>query len=267
MSEENLSDVENIDVENKEDELNKVSDEENSKDERIAKQSQELTYLTGTVIPDLKKEVKELKGLKSDLSEALENSSKKYYEQLDINAILSDKLTKISAEHAVNKVRLEKLDSTIAEVKQEAENKVDSYKAKLSQFDTNQMKILRDSNDKLTREAGEKDARIQELEAKIPSLQSEITSLRNQLIELGNYKEEVDAQTTKTINQYKDTINNLNRDLNNKQSSYDKLYNESQKSIGDLKNQVNKYKKALNEQSNRGFLDRLSNKPIKFDDD
>lgn len=261
MSEENLSDVENTNIEKE------SENDGNLKDERISKQSQELTYLTVNIIPGLKNEIKELKGLKSSLSEALENSTKKYYEQLDINALLSDKLTKISAEHAVNKVRLEKLDSTIAEVKQEAANKVDSYKEKLSQFDTNQMKILKDSNEKLTRELEEKDAKINELESQIPSLQNEVTSLRNQLIELGNYKEEVDAQTTKTINQYKDTINNLNRDLNTKQSSYDKLYNESQKSIGDLKNQVNKYKKALNEQSNRGFLDRLSNKPITFDDD
>ena len=268
MSDENVSEVENTEnIQNNDQESNVSSDKGNTKDDRIAKQSQELTYLTSNVIPNLKNEIKELKSFKSELTDALEASTKKYYEQLDINALLSDKLTKISAESAVNKVRLEKLDSTIDDVKKDAKDKVDSYKAKLAQFDTNKIKILKDSNEKMIDELKEKDAKIEELESKVPALQNEVMDLRNKLIELGNYKEEVDAKTTRTINQYKDTINDLNRDLNSKQSNYDRLYNDSQKSINDLKSQVNKYKKALNEQSNRGFFDRLSNKQVKLDDD
>lgn len=236
------------------------------KDERIAKQSEELTYLTSTIIPNLKKEVKELKAIKVDLSDALEKSTKKYYEQLDINAVLSDNLTKVSAEHAVNKVRLDKLDSTIENVRKEANDKVDFYKSKLSEFDTNDINSLKEENKKLNKDISEKDAKIKELNEKSSALQTEVLDLRKKLIELGNYKEEVNADLTRTVNKYKDIINNLNHELNSKQSNYDKLYNESQKTIKDLKDQLNKYKKALNEHSNRSLFDRLSNKPIKFDE-
>lgn len=232
------------------------------KDERIAKQSEELTYLTGTIIPNLKKEVKELKDIKLDLSDALEKSTKKYYEQLDINGILSDNLTKVSAEHAVNKVRLDKLDSTIENVKKEANDKVNFYKSKLSEFDKNDINSLKEENKKLNKYISEKDAKIKELDEKSSALQSEVLDLRKKLIELGNYKEEVNADLARTVNKYKNIINNLN----SKQNNYDKLYNESQKTIKDLKDQLNKYKKALNEHSNRSLFDRLSNKPIKFDE-
>lgn len=46
----------------------------------------------------LKKENAELKKIKNELTEALENTTRKYYDQLDINADLSEKLTKIGAE-------------------------------------------------------------------------------------------------------------------------------------------------------------------------
>lgn len=244
----------------------KSQEEERLKDERIAKQSEELTYLTSVIIPNLKKEVKELKSTKLDLTDALEKSTKKYYEQLDINAILSDNLTKVSAEHAVNKVRLDKLDSTIETVKKEAKDKVDFYKSKLNDFDSNEFNALKEDYEKLSKSSGDKDAAIKDLEGKSAALQSEVLDLRKKLIELGNYKEEVNVQTTKTVNKYKEIINGLNRELNAKQSNYDKLYTESQRTISDLKMQLNKYKKAINEHSNRSLFDRLSNKPIKFDE-
>lgn len=244
----------------------KSQEEERLKGERIAKQSEELTYLTSVIIPNLKKEVKELKSTKLDLTDALEKSTKKYYEQLDINAILSDNLTKVSAEHAVNKVRLDKLDSTIETVKKEAKDKVDFYKSKLNDFDSNEFNALKEDYEKLSKSSGDKDAAIKDLEGKSAALQSEVLDLRKKLIELGNYKEEVNVQTTKTVNKYKEIINGLNRELNAKQSNYDKLYTESQRTISDLKMQLNKYKKAINEHSNRSLFDRLSNKPIKFDE-
>lgn len=246
---------------------NKKSEKSNDyKDERIAKQSNELTYLTNNIIPNLKKEIKELRAVKVDLTDALEKSTKKYYEQLDINVDLSDSLTKISAEHAVNKVRLEKLDSTIATVKKEANDKVDKYKSKLSKFDTNELNQLMDSNEKLSNDNINKDNIIKELEDKSAKLQGEVLELRNKLIELGSYKDEVDAKTENSIKEYKNTITQLNRELSSKQHSYDQLARESQRTIGELEAQVTKYKEAIEKHANRGLFDRLSNKPIEFDD-
>ncbi|MDO5848591.1 MAG: acyltransferase [Methanobrevibacter sp.] len=272
MSEEKLTDVEEKNVEESNVEAIEASNEETAKseedlkDERIAKQSEELTYLTSTIIPNLKKEVKELRAVKINLTDALEKSTKKYYEQLDINAVLSDNLTKVSAEHAVNKVRLDKLDSTIENIKKEANDKTEFYKSKLAEFDVQEINSLKDNNEVLSKSVAEKDSKIKQLEEKSSKLQSEVLDLRKKLIELGNYKDEVNAESTKTVNKYKDIINNLNHELNTKQSNYDRLYDESQKTINDLKIQINRYKKAINEHSNRGLFDRLSNKPIRFDD-
>ncbi len=87
------------------------------KDQKLDNQSSELNYLTNEIIPNLKKENAELKKNKNELTEALENTTRKYYDQLDINADLSEKLTKIGAEDAINKVRAEKLESEIEDIK------------------------------------------------------------------------------------------------------------------------------------------------------
>ncbi len=87
------------------------------KDQKLDNQSSELNYLTNEIIPNLKKENAELKKIKNELTEALEKTTRKYYDQLDINADLSEKLTKIGAEDAINKVRAEKLESEIDDIK------------------------------------------------------------------------------------------------------------------------------------------------------
>lgn len=265
-SEKNDEEPSNKEIKNLEDSHEKSEKSNDNKDERIAKQSNELTYLTNNIIPNLKKEIKELRAVKVDLTDALEKSTKKYYEQLDINVDLSDSLTKISAEHAVNKVRVEKLDSTIATVKKEANNKVEEYKSKLAKFDTNELNQLMESNEKLNNDLKNKDNLIKELEDKAAKLQGEVLELRNKLIELGSYKDEVDAQTEDSIKEYKNTISQLNKELSSKQHSYDQLARESQRTIGELEAEITKYKEAIEKHANRGLFDRLSNKPIEFDD-
>ena len=42
-------------------------------------QSEELNHLTNEIIPDLKKENKQLKNLKKELTDALDSSTKRYY--------------------------------------------------------------------------------------------------------------------------------------------------------------------------------------------
>ena len=230
------------------------------KDQKLDNQSSELNYLTNEIIPNLKKENAELKKIKNELTEALENTTRKYYDQLDINADLSEKLTKIGAEDAINKVRAEKLESEIEDIKKDAEAKVADFKAKLDDVDA-------DKVDKIKAENQDLHSKLTEKTSELDKLKDEIDSLRKQVIEMGNYKDEVDAKVKSEMNKLNEEIKSLTAELKGKQSSYDKLHNDSQKTIDDLKGQVSKLKKTLEKQANRGFLDRLSNKKVSLDDD
>lgn len=237
------------------------------KDQKLDNQSSELNYLTNEIIPNLKKENAELKKIKNELTEALENTTRKYYDQLDINADLSEKLTKIGAEDAINKVRAEKLESEIEDIKKDAEAKVADFKAKLDDVDADKVDKIKSENQDLHSKLIEKTSELDKLKDLVPDLKSEIDSLRKQVIEMGNYKDEVDAKVKSEMNKLNEEIKSLTAELKGKQSSYDKLHNDSQKTIDDLKGQVSKLKKTLEKQANRGFLDRLSNKKVSLDDD
>ena len=230
------------------------------KDQKLDNQSSELNYLTNEIIPNLKKENAELKKIKNELTGALENTTRKYYDQLDINADLSEKLTKIGAEDAINKVRAEKLESEIEDIKKDAE-------AKLDDVDADKVDKIKAENQDLHSKLTEKTSELDKLKDLVPDLKSEIDSLRKQVIEMGNYKDEVDAKVKSEMNKLNEEIKSLTAELKGKQSSYDKLHNDSQKTIDDLKGQVSKLKKTLEKQANRGFLDRLSNKKVSLDDD
>ncbi|WP_400247129.1 acyltransferase [Methanobrevibacter smithii] len=237
------------------------------KDQKLDNQSSELNYLTNEIIPNLKKENAELKKIKNELTEALEKTTRKYYDQLDINADLSEKLTKIGAEDAINKVRAEKLESEIDDIKKDAEAKVADFKAKLDDVDADKVDKIKAENQDLHSQLTEKTSELDKLKELVPDFKSEIDDLRKQVIEMGNYKEEVDAKVKGEMNKLNEEIKSLTAELKGKQSSYDKLYNDSQKTIDDLKGQVSKLKKTLEKQANRGFLDRLSNKKVSIDDD
>lgn len=252
MSEENVTDIET---------------QMKEKNQKLDNQSSELNYLTNEIIPNLKKENAELKKIKKELSDALENSTRKYYEQLDINADLSEKLTKIGADDAINKVRAEKLESEIDDIKKDAEAKIAEFKSKLDEVSADKVEEIKDENQNLHNQLTEKISELGKLKEQVPNLKAEIDNLRKQVIEMGNYKEEVDAKVKGELNKLNEEIKSLTAELKSKQSSYDKLHNDSQKTIDDLKGQVSKLKKALEKQANRGFLDRLSNKQVSFDDD
>ena len=66
-------------------------------------------------------------------------------------------------------------------------------------------------------------------------LSEEVDKLRAEIIELGNYKDEVDAQNKKEIDGYKEEISSLRTQLKVKESGYDKLSNESSKTIADFR--------------------------------
>ena len=53
------------------------------------------------------------------LTDALEKTTRKYFDQLDINADLSNKIGKLGAESAVNKVRADKLEAELDDIKED----------------------------------------------------------------------------------------------------------------------------------------------------
>ena len=94
------------------------------KDKKLSNQSNELNYLTNKIIPKLKKENAELNNVKEELTRALEKTTRKYFDQLDINADLSNNIGKLGAEGAVQKVRADKLENEVNSIKDEYESKI-----------------------------------------------------------------------------------------------------------------------------------------------
>jgi uncharacterized phage infection (PIP) family protein YhgE len=221
---------------------------------KMANQSKELNYLTNTIIPNLKKENAELNRLKKELTDALEKTTRKYFDQLDINADLSNKIGKLGAESAVNKVRADKLETEIDEIKEDFQSKIDEYKEKLANVN---VKEVEKENKQLSVELDEvkqklADARKENIEAS-----EEVDKLRAELIEVGNYKDEVDKQYKKEIEGYKEEISSLSTQLKVKESSYDKLSNESKSTISKLNNEIKKLEEELENKSNKGLFNRL----------
>ncbi len=224
------------------------------KDKKLSNQSNELNYLTNKVIPKLKKENAELKGVKKELTDALEKSTRKYFDQLDINADLSNNIGKLGAEGAVHKVRADKLESELNTIKDDYESQISELKDKLANTDIDAVKK---ENNKLTNELKDVKAKLSDARKENISLSDEVDKLRSEIIDLGNYKEEVDAQSKKEIEGYKNEISELKTQLKVKESSYDKLSNENGKTISDLRKQVAKLEEKLEKESNKGLFNRF----------
>ena len=224
------------------------------REKKLSNQSSELNYLTNKVIPKLKKENAELKGLKKELTDALEKSTRKYFDQLDINADLSNQIGKLGAEGAVNKVRADKLENEIKSVKEELESKIEHYKEKLASINVDELK---NENSNLSTEIADLKEKLSSTRKENIDLSEEVDKLRSELIELGNYKDEVDTQNKEEIQGYKSEISSLTTQLKLKESSYDKLSNESKSTITDLNKQIVKLEEELEKQSNKGLFNRF----------
>ncbi len=224
------------------------------KDEKLSNQSSELNYLTNKIIPKFKKENAELNKLKVELTDALEKSTRKYFDQLDINADLSNKIGKLGAEGAVNKVRADKLESEIKTLKEDYESKIDEYKEKLENFNVDDIK---NENERLSDELEDIGVKLSDSRKENIALSNEVDKLRAELIELGNYKDEVDSQNKNEIDGYKEEISSLSTQLKLKESSYDKLSNEHKKEVSDLHNTIRRLENELEKQSNKGLFNRL----------
>jgi len=224
------------------------------REKKLSNQSSELNYLTNKVIPKFKKENAELNKLKRELTDALEKSTRKYFDQLDINADLSNQIGKIGAEGAVNKVRADKYEAEIDSIKAELQSKIDYYKEKFESIDV----------DKLQKDNASLGEEVKDLKDKLSSarkenieVSEEVDKLRAEIIDLGNYKDEVDDKYKKEIEGYKEEISSLSTQLKLKESSYDKLSNDSKKTIADLNNQIKKLEDDLEKESNKGLFNRF----------
>ena len=224
------------------------------REKKLSNQSSELNYLTNKLIPKLKKENANLKSLKIELTDALEKSTRKYFDQLDINADLSNKIGKIGAEGAVNKVRADKFEAEINSVKEELQDKINQYKEKL---DSVNIDGLKKEINELSCELRDIKTELDKTKKENMKLSEEVKSLRDEIIEIGNYKQEVDNQNKKEIEEYKEEISSISTKLRLKESSYDKLFNESSKTISNLRKQVAKLEEDLEKESNRGLFNRF----------
>lgn len=223
------------------------------KDKKLANQSSELNYLTNTVIPKLKKENNELKALKKELTDALEKSTRKYFDQLDINADLSNQIGKLGADGAVNKVRADKLESELDSIKDKYESEIDELNDKLNSANVDDLK---NENESLNKQINDLNTDLSDLKVENQKLSDELNTLRSEMIEIGNYKEEVDNNYKKDIENYKEEISSLKTQLKVKESSYDKLSNESKSTIADLNRQINQLEEDLSKKS-KGLFDRF----------
>lgn len=237
--------------------VSKLKKELSEKNEKLSNQSNELNYLTNKVIPRLKKENSELKSVKIELTDALEKSTRKYFDQLDINEDLSNEIGKLGADGAVNKVRADKLEAELETIKSDYESKISDLKDELNSKDINEVDKLKEQNKTLKHRIEELNNDIDSLKDENNGLNSEIAELRKDLIEIGNYKEEVDKQNKDAISKYKEEISSLTTQLKVKESSYDKLSNENNKTITDLRKQVKKLEEQLEKESNKGLFNRF----------
>ncbi|AMD18406.1 hypothetical protein TL18_00825 [Methanobrevibacter sp. YE315] len=224
------------------------------REKKLSNQSSELNYLTNKVIPKLKKENAELKQLKRELTDALEKSTRKYFDQLDINADLSNQIGKLGAEGAVNKVRADKLENEIGSIKEKLESQINEYKEKLASINIEDVK---NENQQLTDEVNDLKDKLSSARKENISISEELDKLRAEIIDLGNYKDEVDSQNKKEIESYKSEISSLTTQLKLKESSYDKLSNDSKSTISKLNNEIKQLEEALEKESNKGLFNRF----------
>ena len=227
------------------------------KETKLKNQSNELNYLTNTIIPNLKKENAELKSVKRELTDALEKTSRKYYDQLDISEELSNRIGELGADSAVNKARTDRIESELESVKEGYEEKIKSLNDQIASLKASNVEELEETNRKLRENLKASNEELEESKKESEALRTEVDDLRRKLIEMGDYKEEVDEKAQKAIDKLKEEIVYLRSELKIKQSNYDKLSNESQKTISDLRAQNEKLKNSEKQSSKGGLFNRF----------
>ena len=156
------------------------------KDEKLKNQASELNHLTNEIIPELKKENKQLKALKVELTDALETSTKKYFNQLEINADLSESVAKKGAGLQLAKVRLEEIEKLVVELEEKAnENEVDLDAIEdLSEEEKTLIDDLNKQIDDLNKELDAKDRVIDNKEKEIKRKQNQLKDKNSDIADL-----------------------------------------------------------------------------------
>ncbi len=267
-----------------EEEIETLKSQLAEKDEKLKNQANELNHLTNEVIPELKKENKQLKALKAELTDALETSTKKYFDQLEINADLSESVAKKGAGLQLAKVRLEEIEKIVVELEEKAkENEVDLDAIDdLSEEEKSMIDELKQEISDLNKELDAKDRVIDNKEKEIQKKQgqlkdkdSEIADLKENLIpKLKAESAELNAKIKANAAAYEEEksgvggriakleaeIKDLNGKLDNKKRDYDKLsttLNGKDKEINSLKHKYNQLSEQLKEESSKGFFSKL----------
>ena len=207
----------------------------------------------------MKKENKKLKALKAELTDALEQSTKKYFDQLDINADLSESVAKKGAGLQLAQVRLEEIEKLVAQLEAEGIDKEDEAPAiaEVPEEDKAIVKELEAKVKDLEKELANKDKEISKKSSQIKSKDAEISDLNENLIpklkaESANLKKEL-----KEVKAEKD----LEGKLDNKTRDYNKLsttINNKDKEIKSLKNRNKELSESLDAESSKGFFAKLT---------
>ena len=259
------------------------------KDEKLKNQAGELNHLTNEIIPDLKKENKQLKALKVELTDALEKSTKKYFDQLQINADLSESVAKKGAGLQLAKVRLAEIEKLVGEledqrIEEQEKREAAELKAEESISDEGKSQIneLNNKIDDLNKELKDKDKIISNKEKEIAKNQNQLKKKDDELNDLkDNLIPKLKSESADLNKQFKDykaesekemagvggkiakleaEIKDLNAKLDNKKRDYDKLsttINAKDKTINSLKNRNKQLSEELKEESEKGFFSRL----------
>ncbi len=268
------------------DEIETLKQQLAKKDDKLKNQASELNHLTNEVIPDLKKENKELKAVKIELTDALETSTKKYFDQLEINADLSESVAKKGAGLQLAKVRLDEIEKLVVELEEKAKEKEAEAEAAalkgLSEEEKSLIDELNEEIDKLNKELDAKDRVIDNKEKEIRKKQnqlkdknSEIADLEDNLIpKLKAENAELNAKIKANQAAYEEEkagvggkiakleaeVKDLNIKLENKQRDYNKLstaMNAKDKTISSLKYKNQQLSGQLKEQSSKGFFGKI----------
>ena len=279
-----ISDEEIKTLSNEEEQIEKLKAKLDEKDEKLKNQASELNHLTNEIIPELKKENKQLKALKAELTEALETSTKKYFNQLEINADLSESVAKKGAGLQLAKVRLEEIEKLVVELEEKAnENEVDLEAIEdLSEEEKSVIDKLNKEIDDLNKELDAKERVINNKEKEIVKKQnqlkdknSEIDDLKENLIpKLKAESAELNAQIKANnaahekemsgvggkIAKLEAEIKDLNGKLDNKKRDYDNLsttLHGKDKQINSLKHKNQQLSEELKDQGSKGFFSKL----------
>lgn len=116
-------------------EIEKLKEQLSNKELKLQNQAKELDHLTNNLIPELKKQNKNLKAVKVELTDALEKSTRKYFNQLEINADLSESVTKKGVALQLSKVRIEEIEKLVAQIEEESASELRAAEAKLKKLE------------------------------------------------------------------------------------------------------------------------------------